>query len=197
MKNKSCDTNRPVHLARQDAFLEKAAEVFRACQADAPYKQRAQQIDTTLDCLQSAVEHGALAANTTHTSPLEAPFLLFIRMVLFNLYSVRVIMENEHALKDHKSPIWQFLHHNGKANEVVSFARDSEQLFQDVAHLFDMVEAPFRNIQKTLAEGMNVNDRKRYLLAYDGLKRHLQAKTHKMGFTPGQIFSPTLEMKYG
>ena len=197
MKNKHCDTNRPVHLARQDVFLEKATEVFRACLADAPYKQRAQQIDTTLDCLQSAVEHGTLAANTTHTSPLEAPFLLFIRMVLFDLYSVRVIMENEHALKDRKSPLWQFLHRNGKTDDVVSFDRGGEQLIQDVAHLFSMIEAPFRDIQKTLTEGMDANDRKRYLLAYDGLKRHLKTKTRQRGLTPGRIFSPTLEMRYG
>ena len=197
MKNKNYETNRPVHLARQDAFLEKATEVFRACLVDAPHKQRAQQIDTTLDCLQSAVEHGALAANTAHTSPLEAPFLLFIRMVLFDLYSVRVIMENEHALKDRKSPLWQFLHRNGKANEIVSFARGGEQLLQDVAHLFGMVEAPFRDVQKTLAEGMNANDRERYQRAYDGLKRHLQTKTRPRHFTPGQIFWTTPEMKYG
>jgi len=197
MKNKSYDINRPVHLARQDAFLEKATEVFHACLADEPYKQRAQQIDTALYCLQSAVEHGTLTANTKHTSPLEAPFLLFIRMVLFDLYSVRVIMENEHSLKDRKSPLWQFLHRNGKANDIVSFARGGEQLLQDVAHLFDMVEAPFRDIQKTLAEGMNANDRERYQRAYDGLKRHLQTKTHQRGFTPDRIFSPTLEMKYG
>lgn len=197
MKNKTYDANRPVHLARRDAFLEKAREVFRACLADAPHKQRAQQIDTTLDCLQSAVEHGALAANTTPTSPLEAPFLLFIRMVLFDLYSVRVIMENEHALKDRKSPLWQFLHPNGKTNNVVSFDRGGEQLLQDVAHLFGMAEAPFRDIQKTLAEGMNASQRERYQRAYDGLKRHLQNKTRPRGFTPGRIFSPTLEMKYG
>ena len=197
MKNKIYDANRPVHLARRDAFLEKATEVFRACLADMPYKQRAQQIDTTLYCLQSAAEHGTLAANATHTSPLEAPFLLFIRMVLFDLYSVRVIMENEHALKDRKSPLWQFLHRNGKTNDVVSFDRGGEQLLQDVANLFGMTEAPFRDIQKTLADGMNANDRERYLLAYDGLKRHLQTKTRQRGFTPGRIFSPTLEMKYG
>ncbi|MFA5044280.1 MAG: hypothetical protein WC381_09135 [Kiritimatiellia bacterium] len=197
MKNKSYETNRPVHLARQDAFLEKATEVFRACIADASYKQRAQQIDTTLDCLQSAVEHGALAANTTHTSPLEAPFLLFIHMVLFDLYSVRVIMENEHALKDRQSPLWQFLHRNGKANEIVSFARGGEQLLQDVAHLFGMVEAPFRDIRKTLAEGMSAGDRERYQRAYDSLKRHLQAKIRPRHFTPGQIFWTTPETKYG
>jgi len=197
MKNNNGDTNRPVHLARLDAFLEKAMEVFHACLAEMPHKQRAQQIDTALDCLQSAVEHGTLAANTTHTSPLEAPFLLFIRMVLFNLYSVRVIMENEHALKDRQSPLWQFLHRNGKANETVSFARGGEQLLQDVAHLFGMVEVPFRDIQKTLAAKMNASDRERYLRSYEGLKRHLQTKTRPRSFTPGQIFSPTLETKYG
>ena len=197
MKNKTYDANRPVHLARRDAFLEKAIAVFRACLADMPYKQRVQQIDTTLYCLQSAAEHGTLATNAAHTSPLEAPFLLFIRMVLFDLYAVRVIMENEHALKDRQSPLRQFLHRNGKTNDVVSFDRGGEQLLQDVAHLFGMTEAPFRDIQKTLTEGMNANDRKRYLLAYDGLKRHLEAKTRPRGFTPGRTFSPTLEMKYG
>lgn len=197
MKNKSCDTNRPVHLARRDAFLEKATEIFHACLADMPHKQRAQQIDATLYCLQSAVEHGTLAANATHTSPLEAPFLVFIRMVLFDLYSVRVIMENEHALKDRKSPLWQFLHRNCKTNDVVSFARGGEQLLQDVAHLFGMAEAPFRDIQKTLAEGMDTNDRERYQRAYDGLKRHLESGTHRRSVTHGRIFSPTLEMKYG
>jgi len=197
MKNKNCDTNRPVHLARQDAFLEKATEVFRACLTDMPYKQQSQQIDITLYCLQSAAEHGTLAANTTHMSPLEAPFLLFIRMVLFDLYSVRVIMENEHALKDRKSPLWQFLHRNGKTNDIVSFDRGGELLLQDVAHLFGMVEAPFRDIQKTLAEGMNANDRERYQRAYDGLKRHLATKTRYRDFIPGRIFSPTLGMKYG
>lgn len=196
MKKHVCETNRPVHLARQDAFLEKATDVFNACLAEAPYKQRARQIDIALDCLQSAVEHGTLATNATHTSPMEAPFLLFIRMVLFDLYSVRVIMENEHALKDRQSPLWQFLHRNGKANEIVSFARGGEQLLQDVAHLFGMLKTPFREIQKILAESMNANDRKRYLCAYNGVKSYLQTKPPPRSFTPGRIFSPTPGMKY-
>lgn len=189
------DTNRPVNLARRDAFLEKSFEIFRACLEDLPYKKRIQQIDASLYCLQSAVEHGALAANATHTSPFEPPFMLFIRMVLFDLYSVRVIMENEHALKDRQSPLWQFLHHNGKTDDVVSFARDGGQLLQDVAHLFDMAKEPFRDIQAKLKEGMNDGDLKRYQLAYNGLKRHLESKTRAKGFS-GRIFSPTLEMKY-
>ncbi len=197
MQNKSYDANRPVHLARQDAFLEKATTIFHACLTDAPFKQRAQQIDTALYYLQSAVEHGTLAANASQTSPLEAPFLLFIRMVLFDLYSVRVIMENEHALKDRQSPLWQFLHRNGKASEIVTFARDGAQLLQDVAHLFGMVEAPFRDIQKTLADGMNASDRERYQRAFDGLKRHLETKSRPRKFIPGRIFLPTPEMKYG
>ncbi len=196
MKKQVCETNRPVHLARQDAFLEKAIEVFNACLTEAPYKQRSQQIDVALDCLQSAVEHGTLATSTTHTSPMEAPFLLFVRMLLCNLYSVRVIMENEHALKDRQSPLWQLLHHNGKANKIVSFARDGEQLLQDVARLLEMLEAPFRDIQQTLAESMSANDRKRYLCAYNGVKSYLQTKPPPRSFTPGRIFSPTPGMKY-
>ncbi|MBI2438768.1 MAG: hypothetical protein HYV36_08165 [Lentisphaerae bacterium] len=196
MKNATNDLNRPVHLARRDAFLEKAFEVVRAGLAEAPHKQRAQHIDLTLYCLQGAIEHGSLAANEAPTSGQEAPFLLFIRLVLSNLHSVRVIMESEHALKDRTSPLGQFLHRNVKADDVAGFVRETEQLLQGVVKLAGLAEAPFRAIQKTLTEGMNASDRKRYQRAYDGLKHHLETRTHQRGFTPGRIFSPVLEMKY-
>ncbi|MBI2441377.1 MAG: hypothetical protein HYV35_08410 [Lentisphaerae bacterium] len=173
MKNSSQDLNRPVHLGRRDAFLEKAFEIVRACSAELPYKQRAQHVDIMLYCLHSAIEHGSLATNATPGAEQEVPFLLFIRLVLANLRLVRVIMESEHALKDQTHPLGQFLHRHIKANHAAGMACESGLLLHDAAKLLSLTEAPFRDIQKALTEGLNANDRKRYQRAYDGLKHHL------------------------
>ncbi len=197
MKDRIYNLNRPVHLARRDAFLEKAVATFRLCQAERTHRKQILTIDEALYYLNSAVDHSALAANASTPSPMEPPFLLFLRTLLFTLYSVRIIIDNEHALQDRKSPLWQFLHRNGKADAEVKFARGSEQLLEDVAHLIGMIEAPFRDIQKAAAESFSEQDRARYRRAYEGLQRHLADSRGRRGFTRGQTFWPTLEMKYG
>lgn len=196
MKNKSYDLNRPVHLARRDAFLEKAFEVFRAGLAELHYRQRAQQIDLTLYYLQSAVEHGTLAAKATPTEPSETSFLLFLRLVLSNLYAARVIMENVHALKDRKGPLAQFLQPNAKTDSFAGLAHEGEQLLQGTEQLLGLAEAPFSAIQKTTTKSLNASDRQRYQKAYEGLKHHLETKTRQRAFIAGRIFSPIPEMKY-
>lgn len=195
MKDKIYTVNRPVHLARRDAFLEKAMEIFRLCRSERTHRNRIRKIDETLYYLNSAVEHSTMAASANTHSSMEQPFLLFIRTILYNLYSVRVIIENEYALQDRKSPLWQFLHRNGKAAGAVKFARSGDQLLADVAHLLGMTEAPFRDIRKLAADEFSEEDRARYQLAYKGLQRYLAGRRGRA--TTGQTFSPTLEMKYG
>lgn len=191
MKNESYNLNRVVHLARRDAFLEKAFEILRGPLAELPYRQRAQQIDLTLYYLQSAVEHGTLAAKAPETS-----FLLFLRLVLSNLYAARVIMENVHALKDRKGHLAQFLQHNAKTNPLADLEHEGEQLLQGTEQLLGLAEAPFSAIQKTMTESLNASDRQRYQKAYDGLKHHLETKSKQRAFIAGRIFSPIPEMKY-
>lgn len=202
MKNENYNLNRVVHLARRDAFLEKAFEVLRGPLAELPYRQRAQQIDLTLYYLQSAVEHGLLAAKVTPAEaapaakPTETSFLLFLRLVLSNLYAARVIMENVHALKDHKGHLAQFLQPNAKTNPLAGLEHEGEQLLQGTEQLLGLAEAPFGALRKTMAASLNTSDRQRYQKAYDGLKHHLETKSKQRAFIAGRIFSPIPEMKY-
>lgn len=190
------DLNRPVHLARSNAFFEKARKLFRECVGKMPPKRCIQFIDGSLYYLQSALEHATLAAKSTRANPLEESFAAFTRMMVICIYSARLLLDNELQLNDHKSPLWRFLHRHGKTTEAVKFARSGEQLLEDVAHLFKVSQEPFEELQQTLLEGMTNEERERYKLAYDGLRNHL---THSR--PPGraerffQIFLPAPEMR--
>lgn len=189
--------NRPVHLARRDTYLEQAMAQFQAGLKTPVVKARLKRLDATLYCLQAAVDHGALASRGTENHAHEKPLLHFIRMVLCGLYSVRLIMEHEAQLKDHNSPLWKFLHPAGSAGNAAGFARSSEQLLGDVAHLFAMAEEPYRDTRAAQIKALSADDRARYQKAYDGLTAHLAAHPPPQAFIPDRIFAPTLETTRG
>lgn len=167
------DLNRPVHLARSNAFIEKARKLFQECTGKIPPKRRVQLIEGSLYYLLSALEHSTLAAKSTQTNPLEESLTAFIRMMIVCIYSARLLLDNELQLGDSKSPLWQFLHRRGKATQTVKFARSGEQLLDDAAHLFKLSREPVEDLQQTLLDDMNDETRKRYKLAYEGLHSHL------------------------
>lgn len=189
--------NRPINLARRDLYVERARELFHLCLKDPPGKKRIQRIHTTLYYLQSAMEHARLAVKASATGLREESFILFLQLVSCYLHSTRVLIENEAELANPKSHLWQFLHREGKAETTPGFARSSEQLLQDVEHLFAIADEPFRNLRDTLLAQMNVAERERYQRAYDSLRKHLDARGHHQhAVIGGRIVYPILEMMY-
>lgn len=190
------DLNRPVHLARSNAFLEKARRLFQECGGKTLQKRRIQLIDGSLYYLQAALEHATMAAKSTKTMPLEETFLAYIRMEMICIYSARVLLDNELQLGDSKSPLWQFLHRGGKTTHAVKFARSGEQLMEDAAHLFKLSREPVEDLQQALLENMTDEDRARYKLAYEELRVHLtRSRQIPRAERFFQIFLQALEMK--
>lgn len=167
------DLNRPVHLARSNAFIEKARKLFQECTGKIPLKRRVQLIEGSLYYLQSALEHSTLAAKSTQANPLEESLAVFIRMMMVCIYSARLLLDNELQLGDSKSPLWQLLHRRGKITQTVQFARSGEQLLDDAAHLFKLSQDPVEDLRQALLEDMTDEARGRYKLAYEGLLAHL------------------------
>jgi len=190
------DLNRPVHLARSRAFIEKARKLFEECTGKTPPKRRVQLIEGCLYYLQSALEHSMLAAKSTQTNPLEDSFAAFIRMMMICIYSAHLLLDNELQLGDSKSPLWQFLHRRGKTTQTVKFARSGEQLLDDAAHLFKLSQEPVEDLRQTLLEDMTDEGRARYKLAYEGLRANL-TRSRRIPRVERffQIFWPAPEMR--
>jgi len=176
--NANSNLNRPVHLGRRDVFLEKAMELFAECLQVLPVKKRLGHIDVVLYYVQSSLEPAAMAVKAERADPQEEALIVFLRLVYCYLHSARAMMENESQLDNSRSPLWKFLHRDGKTESSMNFTRSSEQLLQDVAHLFRMAEEPFRDLQKKVADAMTHEDRARYQLAYENLKTHGQSAAH-------------------
>lgn len=196
--NSVYDINRPVHLARSSAFIEKARRQFQECAGKVPPKQRLVMLDNTLYYLQAALEHAALAAKSSRTSPLEESHVAFIRLLVVCLYSARLLLDNEEQLNDHKSPLWQFLHRSGKAQTAVQFARSGQQWLGDVEHLFQVSQAPIDDLRESLLKDMEPAARARYKLAFDNLRAHLaRGRAANRAERFFQTFWPVLGMKSG
>lgn len=167
----SYDLNRPVHLGRRDVLMEKAMELFPECLKAHPVKKRLAQIDAVLYFLHAALEPAIMAAKSARADPVENSVIMFLRLVFSYLNGARALMSHESQMDNTSSPLWKFLHREGKA-KFTGFARSSEQLLQDVAHLFHMGEAPFRDLQKKANAALSPEELGRYQRAYADLKAH-------------------------
>ncbi len=176
--NANSNLNRPVYLGRRDVFMEKTMGVFPECLKSLPVKKRLGHIDVVLYYVQSALDPAIMAAQSTHADPMEKSLITFLQLVFCYLHSARAVMENESQLDNTRSPLWKFLHHDDKTKSSLSFARSSEQLLQDVSHLFRLAKAPFRDLRKKLTAAMNDEDRGRYQRAGDDLQAHGQSAAH-------------------
>jgi len=191
------DVNRPVHVARRDVFMEKAYELFQSCLKTMPSEQRLKHIDFTMYCLQSALEHATLARRSAQADSMEESVVVLIRMVLYSLYSGRVMLENEIQLEKPDSPLCRFLYQDGKNEDAMNFSRNSEQLLHDADHLFRMSNGPFLDLQRTLIGRMTDDDRQRYERARDNLREHLADHSHHHAIKTVRTFYPTPALTYG
>ncbi len=198
MKTTYYDLNRPVHLGRRDAFMEKASEIFHKCLQEVADSKLIQRVDVTLYYLQSAFEHSVLAAKSGQAGPNEESFVLVIRMLVFYLYSVLVVIDNESQLKNKESPLWQFLHGHGKAHVPRDVGQSSKQLLEDVSRFLRIAESPYSDLRKNVLERMNDHDRAQYAKAYQSLKKHIATRSHQRHTVRhGRTSYPALAMKYG
>ena len=170
--NANSNLNRPVYLGRRDVFMEKTMEVFPECLKSLPVKKRLGHIDVVLYYVQSALEPAIMAVQSERADPAEKSLIAFLQLVFCYLHSARAVMENESQLDNTRSSLWKFLHHDDKTKSSVNFARSSEQLLQDVSHLFRLAKAPFRDLREKLTAAMNAEDRSRYQRACDDLQAH-------------------------
>ncbi len=198
MKNTLCsDLNRAVHLGRRDAFMEKAADVFRKCRKEKSVVRRNQQIETTLYYLQSALDHSFMAGKNVETVPAEDSLVLVIKTLVFYLQSVMSIIENETQLKNKESHLWQFLHGHDKSDAAKDVGRSSKQLMEDVSHFFRIIETPYTALRQQLLDGMRDADREKYKNAATSLHQHTASRSHQRhAVRHGQTFFQAHAVKY-
>lgn len=178
MEQTTYDSNRAVHLARCEVFFDLSVARVQECIKEHAGRRRKAHMDTAIYFLQSALEHATLASKSSRASPQEKAFVRFLQLVLCHLRSAGALLENEEELKDTGSQLWQFLNRKTGAAEARKFTRSSEQLLQDVAHLFDMAHEPLRDLRQAITAQMDAGDTARHGAALAGLREHCAELEH-------------------
>ena len=196
-KGSSNDLNRPIHLGRRDAFMERAAEMFRKCLQESSAAKRAQHADATLYYLHSAFEHSVLASKSGKALPDEESMILVLRTLMFYLHAVIAVMENESQFRNRESRLWRFLMAHVKEHAAEDMTLGGAQLLRDVAHFFDLVEAPYLRLRQDILKSMSAQDKSRYENARQTLKKHIGTRNHQRhAVRHGRTSCPALLAKY-
>jgi len=161
--------NRPVHLARGDAFLERAIELIYSPRQDLDLAARLRQAERVHELLDSALRHVKLAGRARQVSSKETQFVHFLEVVRQSVRSVQALLQNQALFEtSERSFLAQFL---GDGNQeallsALNFQRSSEGMVQGLWQLLRLAHTPYRALQQQQQEEMDESDRTRYQTAY-------------------------------
>jgi len=190
--------NRPVHLGRCAAFIEKASSLFiQKCLKEKQAKKQVQYVEEVLYYLQSALEHADFALKSEQSNPFEQSFISFAHLMISFLHSAHTVIENEIQLKNTSNTLEQFIHFNSPDDSKPFYWRGSKHLLNDVSQLFHVLNQMYSYLEKTLNSSMTDHDRSRYERARHALLKHISSRSHQQhALTSARTFYPFLARKY-
>lgn len=173
LKKNHFDINRPVHLARRDAFFERAAELLYSPFQHLPTSQRIQHIETILALLKTAEQHAFFSIQSSDALPREHDMLRFLRLIADSVQSAHAMMQHQLHLEGEESFLCQFL---GATPEqcvlpAMHYQRRSEDILQGLWNVLQLAHAAYRQLQQANQDQLSPAERERYRLAYDSFRQ--------------------------
>ena len=174
------DKNRPVHLARRDAFFECAVEVLYAPRPnEKDIVARLNQVERVLSLLRRAEKHGYLISSSPKAVAKERDFLHFLGLIAQNVQSAHAMMINQMHLEEEESFLRNFLSTDNDAYTLpaMDYGRRAEDILKGLWHVLRLALAPYRSLQRENLNQLQDNNRERYQKAYETIKNELKENT--------------------
>ena len=170
--------NRPVHLARRDTSVERAAEMLNVPLDPLSTAERLDYIGREIELLEGAVNHARLAGRSGGVSQREKDFLHFLVLILGNVQSAHAFLRNQAHLESEEHSF--LTHYLGIAEDEVDltatiFRRRSEDIIAGLWQLLRMAHGPYRMLQAENLAEMDETGRSRYETACARAREYLVA----------------------
>ncbi len=171
------DINRPIHLARRDAFFERAAERLYQPVAELDATARLEHVSRVLQLLSTAQQHATFATRSAQATGPEQDFLHFLRLVAGNLRSVHSMTQHQEHLEGKNGFLCRFL--NAPPEEcalpAMHYRRRADDILQGIWHLLRLAHEPYRTLQQASQKALSPAEQERYRKAYQSFRQELQA----------------------
>jgi hypothetical protein len=174
--------NRPVHLARRDAFYERSVELLYLPHQQLTGPTRLQVTDDILACLGEARQHAFYASRSESRTDREMDFLQFMDLILENVDSLAAMLRHQSHLEEEQGFLGSFL---GTTREQASmpafhYQRRAEDILQGLWHLLRLAQTPYSQLRQHGIDNLDEEERNRYEIAY----RHFSQQASEKFKTP-------------
>ena len=169
------DINRPIHLARRDAFFERAAELVYMPVSELDAQARMDHVSRVLQLMSTAQQHATFANRSDQATGPEQDFLHFLRLVAGNLRSVHSMALHEDHLEGEKGFLCRFLGAPPEecALPAMHYRRRADDILQGVWHLLRLAHPAYRELQQGNQQALTEEERERYRRAYQSFRQEV------------------------
>lgn len=161
--------NRPIHLARRDAYFERAVELLGHPIDGLSPSQRQDLITRVLEALRIARKHGAFASNDVEASPREQDFLRFLDLKIETVRSARAMIHHQIVLQQEEGFLSKFLETEPQEFHLpaMHFQRRAEDIIHGLWHILSLAQSPIHALRSETRDALREEQGDRYDRAYE------------------------------
>lgn len=167
--------NRPIYLARRDAYFERAVELLYMPVQELDAAARLHHVDKVLSLLTTSQQHAFFATRSPDAPPQEHDFLHFLELIAHNLQSAHSMTQHQSHLEGEQSFLSQFLgaRPEESALPAMHYRRRADDILQGLWHLLRLAHKPYRELQQKNLAALTDEARSRYKRAYRSFREEL------------------------
>lgn len=155
--------NRPVHLARRDAFYDKAVAHIKKLSVNKDITDQRKTAKQALYLLREARNHAEAANLSEKTSTQNRLFPDFMDTVIDNTQSIIHMLHWQAVVETKDNPLSRFLGSaDTGAKRAEHYHRCAMKILKGLLVILQQAEKPFRDLRQTSLAKMTFEDKARY-----------------------------------
>ncbi|MCX7009316.1 MAG: hypothetical protein NTY53_19060 [Kiritimatiellaeota bacterium] len=173
--NNHLHVNRPVHLARRDAYYEYAVELLNRPLHDMDLRERIRYAKRALALFKTAAHHARFAGRSPPALPQEADFLRFMLLVTDQVESLLAMTQQQTHFELEECFLGQFLRAQPEQLQLLPghYQRRAEDIQEGIYHLLQLAYEPYHGLYQANLQELTEDERARYNQAYASFRDDL------------------------
>lgn len=170
--------NRPVHLARRDAFFERAMDLLCQPVEALCTNARMDHIRHVRDALRKAHDHAAFAAKGTTPVQQELDFVRFLELKARNTESALAMLQHQIEFEREEGFLSKFLAASREETMLPAqqYRRRAEDILQGMWHLVRRAQSNYTALSRMNRAALPPDQQERYQRAYTSFQEEAKAR---------------------
>ncbi|MCX7818574.1 MAG: hypothetical protein N2652_05105 [Kiritimatiellae bacterium] len=168
--------NRPVHIGRRDALVERAVALLSAPTDSLDLGARIVHVERIIALLERALRESALANRAGDAPAMERDFVHFLQLILENVRSAAAFLKSTAQFESREQTfLREYLKVAREEVELaaVNYRRLSADVLAGLWQMLRLLHIPYRALQQSARETFDDAAIERHRLAYESLRAEL------------------------